>query len=223
VAVLQAWLAQDQERFVARARIDDSRAQGNHYTIDRLVAAANAFDHLPESAVPKPVALIPEVSAAKQACEEIVQALPPCDERQSLLCALGRLGTASLKQKVRYRASYIIAAASGRFPDLDFVCNQAVNCRNHFVHGSDFKYELKAPSSNQSFLTETLVRSWFRQCSSWPVSQWNLPWNSGELAAACRSAYVTCAWQRIHFGVWILGNCGLRHDLVSGRRWLTLW
>jgi hypothetical protein len=156
VAVLQSWLARDQERRIARARIDDTCAQGNHYSVDRLVAAANAFDQLPESAVPKAVALTPAVAAAKQACEEIVGALPPCDERQSLLSALGRLGTASLKQKVRHRASIIIAAASGRFPDLDFVCNQAVNCRNHFVHGSDFDFELEAPSSNQSFLTDTL-------------------------------------------------------------------
>jgi len=156
VAVLQSWLARDQDRSIARARIDDTRAQGNRYSVDRLVAAANAFDHLPESAVPKSVALTPEVAAAKQACEEIVRALQPCDERQSLLSALGRLGTASLKQKVRHRAGLIIGAAGGRFPDLDFVCNQAVNCRNHFVHGSDFTFDLKAPSSNQSFLTDTL-------------------------------------------------------------------
>jgi hypothetical protein len=43
-----------------------------------------------------------------------------------------------------------------RFPDLVFVCDQAVNCRNHFVHGSDFKFELAPPATNQRFLTDTL-------------------------------------------------------------------
>ena len=156
VAVLKSWLAVNGERLVARARIDDTLSQQNHYTVDRLVGAANAFDHLPASAVPRRVDLTPEVAAAKTACEEIVRALPKSDERQSLLNDLGRLGKASLKQKVRYRARYITTAAGDKFPSLDFACDQAVNCRNHFVHGSKFDFELDHPSANQSFLTDTL-------------------------------------------------------------------
>ncbi|HEY5056086.1 MAG TPA: HEPN domain-containing protein [Acidobacteriaceae bacterium] len=70
--------------------------------------------------------------------------------------ALGRLGKASLKQKVRHRAQIITAAAADKFPSLDFVCDRAIECRNYFVHGSSFRFQLEHPSSNQSFLTDTL-------------------------------------------------------------------
>jgi ApeA N-terminal domain 1 len=156
VTVLKAWLAVNRERLVARARIDDALSQQNHYTVDRLVGAANAFDHLPASAVPGRVDLTPEVTAAKTACQKIVRALPKSDERQTLLNDLGRVGKACLKQKVRHRARHITAAAGDKFPSLDFVCDQAVNCRNYFVHGSKFGFELTHPSPNQSFLTDTL-------------------------------------------------------------------
>jgi hypothetical protein len=156
VAVLKSWLAVDRERLVARARIDETLAQQNHYTVDRLAGAANAFDHLPESAVPRRVVLAQEVADALAACQKIVRALPKSDERQSLLNDLGRLGKASLKKKVRHRAAYITSAVGKSFPGLDFACDQAVNCRNHFVHGSEFDLDLEPPSANQSFLTDTL-------------------------------------------------------------------
>ena len=52
VRVLKSWLQADGDRREARVRIDDSSSFVNTYPIDRLVAAANAFDILPDSAVP---------------------------------------------------------------------------------------------------------------------------------------------------------------------------
>jgi hypothetical protein len=111
---------------------------------------------LPESAVPASTTLSEELAAAKKQCKAVFVALPESDERESLLNALGRLGRASLKQKVRYRAKKILSVVGERFPKLDWVCDRAVECRNHFVHGSALKFELERPSTNLGFLTDTL-------------------------------------------------------------------
>jgi hypothetical protein len=121
LAVLKSWLAGDQERRAARVRADDSFTRQTFYPIDRLVGAANAFDLLPESAVPDRVGLTAEVLAAKKQCKAIFRELPNSDERESLLRALGRLGQVTLKQKIRHRAN-IITRATGNdyFQSLDF-------------------------------------------------------------------------------------------------------
>jgi hypothetical protein len=156
VRVIKSWLAANTERLIARERIHESLAHQNHYTVDRLVGAANAFDQLPEAAVPRRVDLTPEVLSAKQQCKKIFRDLPASDEREFLFRALGRLGKASLNQKVRHRAQIITAAVADKFPSLDFVCDRAIECRNYFVHGSSFRFQLEHPSGNQSFLTDTL-------------------------------------------------------------------
>jgi hypothetical protein len=156
-AVLTSWLARDAERCEARVRIDDAWARGNHYSIDRLVGAANAFDLLPESAAPRRVALSPEVKGAAKSCQAKFRELSASDERESLLRAIGRLGRATLKQKVRHRASIIIAATGNQyFSSLDLVCNQAVEARNRYVHGSSVEFDLASPSRVFGFLTDTL-------------------------------------------------------------------
>jgi hypothetical protein len=157
VAVLKSWLAVDAERRFARVRADDSFAHKNVYTVDRLVGAANAFDLLPESAVPQSVALSPELLAAKKQCKAAFRGLPESDERESLLRAIGHLGHAMLKQKVRHRANIITRATGNQyFQSLDYVCNQAVECRNHYVHGSPVKFDLEPPSRHFGFLTDAL-------------------------------------------------------------------
>jgi hypothetical protein len=81
VAVLKSWLAVDKERQVARIRIHQSLAHQNRYSVDRLVGAANAFDLLPEPAVPKTVDLSPEILDAIKVCRPLFRALPRGDER----------------------------------------------------------------------------------------------------------------------------------------------
>ena len=101
--------------------------------------------------------LTEEILSAKKQSKAIFRKLAPSDERESLLRAIGRLGVATLKQKVRHRASIVMKAAGERhLLRLDFVCDCAVEARNHFVHGSDVQFHLGPSSVAFMFLTETL-------------------------------------------------------------------
>jgi ApeA N-terminal domain 1 len=102
--VLAAWLNRDDEWRNARSRFSTAFALQHHFTIDRLVGAANMFDILPASAVSYDVPLTQELAEAKAASRALFKALPQSLERDSILNALGRLGKASLKHKVRARA-----------------------------------------------------------------------------------------------------------------------
>lgn len=157
VAVLGSWTKADSERRSARVRLNDSFIRQSFYPIDRLVGAANAFDLLPKSAVPDEVQLTAAVGDAKERCRTIFRSLPRSDERQTILGALGRLGQATLKQKIRHRAKIITRATGDQyFQSLDFACDRAVDCRNFYVHGAPVKFDLESPSPHFSFLTDTL-------------------------------------------------------------------
>ncbi len=126
------------------------------YGINRIVGAANMFDLLPESSTPKkkePDALL---KAAVVQCREIFATLPDSFAKQSVLSALGRVGTASLRDKVRHRADKIIAVVSGNFSDLYLPCNHAVLARNHYVHGSPASFDYQEHFTEFAFITDTL-------------------------------------------------------------------
>ena len=170
--VLTAWLARDTERRDARLRADAAYTLANFYSPDRLVGAANAFDLLSDEAVPRKTELPPAVAEAKCQCQAIVRKLDASEARSSLLNAIGRLGQATLKQKVRHRANFVTTAAGpGYFADLPLVCDRAVECRNHFVHCSPVKFDVTSGAILQ-FLTDTLE---FVFCASEYVELgWNL-------------------------------------------------
>jgi hypothetical protein len=127
------------------------------YSIDRLISAANMFDILPSSAVPSTVCLSDEVKKAKAACRKIFKALPKTmPERESVLDALGRVGKANLKQKIRHRARLICEVIGDRFPDLSWVTDEAVNCRDRYVHGGKSSFNYNEHFSSVVFLTKTL-------------------------------------------------------------------
>ena len=126
------------------------------YGINRIVGAANMFDLLPESHAPKkkkPDA--PLVEAVKHS-REIFKALPDSFAKQSVLSALGRVGTASLRDKVFYRADKIISTVGNKLPDLHMPCNHAVLARNHYVHGSQASFDYQAHFAEFAFITDTL-------------------------------------------------------------------
>ncbi|WP_457811888.1 HEPN domain-containing protein [Sinorhizobium meliloti] len=126
------------------------------YGINRIVGAANMFDLLPESHAPKkkePDALL---KAAVEQCRKIFVALPDSFAKQSVLSALGRVGTASLRDKVRHRADKVMATAGDKFPDLYLPCNHAVLARNHYVHGSPASFDYQEHFTEFAFLTDTL-------------------------------------------------------------------
>jgi len=154
--VICGWLAKDKERQDARQRFNTSFAHQQTYSVERLIGAANMFDILPDSASPKDINLTTELLEAKRLCQEKFKALSTSYERNSVLSALGRLGTASLKYKIRHRAEKVIDAIGERFPDLVLVLDEAVNCRNHYVHGSVSKIDYSQNFDMTIFFTDTL-------------------------------------------------------------------
>jgi hypothetical protein len=114
------------------------------------------FDLLPKSAVPQDVDLPEALRAAQKASRQLFLDLPESYERDSVLNALGRIGKASLKRKIRYRAEALVKALDRRLPDLFSVLDAAVDCRNHYVHGSPSRIDYRNNFDLVIFFTDTL-------------------------------------------------------------------
>lgn len=114
------------------------------------------FDILPDSAVPRDVQLNDELETAKVECRKIFKNLPQSIERNSVLNELGRLGKSKLKHKIRHRGQFLIDATGEMFPDFFMVTDEAVNCRNHYVHGSKSNFDYSNNFDAVIFLTNTL-------------------------------------------------------------------
>lgn len=82
--------------------------------------------------------------------------LPQSAERDGVLGALGRIGRSSLKHKVRHRAGKIIEVAGEWFPELTTITDEAVNCRNFYVHGSEPCFDYESNAAAISFFIDTL-------------------------------------------------------------------
>jgi hypothetical protein len=155
--VLANWLAREDSWRDARIRFFGLFAQQRRYELDRLIAAANMYDILPSSAGPPDIQLSDELQAAKQTGRKTFRALPQSPERDSVLGALGRIGKASLKQKVRHRAKPIVDAVGERFPELLMVTDEAVTCRNYYVHGGECRsFEYNRNFNAVVFFADTL-------------------------------------------------------------------
>lgn len=158
--VLARWLARHMEWRDARGRFSESFSHQNTYDIDRLISSANMFDILPSAAVPNDVQLSDALKSAKDQCVKIFKELPQSPERDSVLNSLGRLGKSALKHKIRHRGQLITKMTGGRLIDLDTVIDQAVNCRNHYVHGSSVdkppKFDYSENFGMLVFFTATL-------------------------------------------------------------------
>jgi hypothetical protein len=114
------------------------------------------FDILPDSAVPPVVEVSDELKAAKECSQQMFRALPRTPERDSVLNALGRIGKSALKQKIRHRADSVVKATGSRLGEINTVTDEAVNCRNHYVHGSDPSFDYNAHSDMVEFFTDAL-------------------------------------------------------------------
>ncbi|MYN12775.1 hypothetical protein GSY71_06405 [Pusillimonas sp. TS35] len=149
---LSSWWQESSAQKVARSRFHSCRERGNHFDVDRLIAAANMFDLRVSNGT---AAIAPELA---RVCKESVTALkelPNTDDRNEAIRALKRVGQLSLRKKILIRADVV----KSRFilADLDEVVQIAVQCRNHFVHGGggrSFDYSVIEPYT--VFLTETL-------------------------------------------------------------------
>ncbi len=152
--VLACWLGRQEVWHDARLRFSNSFQQ--KYGIDRLIGSANMFDILPDSAVPPDVQLSEELECATNNCRLIFKNLPESIERNSVLNALGRVGKSALRHKIRHRAQLLINTVGERFPDLFKVTDAAVDCRNHYVHGSKPLFDYSKDFNAIIFFTNTL-------------------------------------------------------------------
>ena len=95
--------------------------------------------------------------------------------------AFGWIGGVTLKKKIRHRAKVLIDRIGDKLPDLLRATDEAVNCRNLFVHGTppssgiDYSKETKI----LFFLTDTLEFVFAASDlieSGWDIEEW---WKDG--------------------------------------------
>jgi len=137
-------------------RFFNSFAEQRQYDIDRLIASANMFDILPSSAVPTDVSLTDDFKAAIDSSRKSFKALPVSLERDGVLGALGRAAKSSLKHKIRHRAQFVTSVLGTCFDELTLATDEAVNCRNHYVHGSDPSFDYERNFNTVAFFMATL-------------------------------------------------------------------
>jgi len=152
--LLISYLRSDKERHDARVRLHNSLMRSESYTIDRLVGAANMFDILPDEIYPNCVELSPEMVEAKEKARKLFKSLPDSVERSSILGALGRIGKLSLKRKIESRV--VTTNLDKCLPGLVEVLREAVNCRNHYVHGVQGKIDYSENTDLFRFFTDAL-------------------------------------------------------------------
>lgn len=155
-AVQARWLERHDKWRNARARYATASAHQNRYDTDRLVGAANMFDIMPAAAFPATVTLSLDLEAARDEARAAFKALPSTPERDSVLNALGRIGKPALKRKIRSRVELITSLVGKRFPELELVTDQAVDCRNFYVHGTPGKFDYGTHPDQATFFTDTL-------------------------------------------------------------------
>lgn len=154
--VLSSWLARQENWQDSRSRFIQSFRHKNSYSIDRLIGAANMFDILPECAVGETSAPSEEVKCVADECKALFKNIGPCSEKDSILNALGRIGKHNLKTKVKNRAKLITAIIEDRLPELELIIDEAINCRNFYVHGTEGKLTPEIRNHFSTFFTDTL-------------------------------------------------------------------
>lgn len=154
--VLRDWIKREPGWRQARVRYADCLAKGDRYGTNRLIAAANMFDILPENALPPIGQVEPRLQAAKDAAKAIFRNLPESSDRNSVLDAIGRAGKPSLPKRVAHRTAIVEAQLGHKLPNLQLVAKTAVRLRNYFVHGSSDGLNIDALEPLLSFLTDVL-------------------------------------------------------------------
>lgn len=189
--VFYNWMHRHESWLSARLRIINSQKNGWQYDGNRLVAAANAFDILPDSTYPETGELSAATREARQQCKTIIRSLESGPERDQALNTLAFWGGKSLKLKVLSRSGVVHSSFGEYFKDLDSLLVIAISARNYFVHGTNnFGYEYY--ECLMSFLTDALefvfVASDLIECG-WDAKRWadKCPGFSHPLAAFYRS------------------------------------
>lgn len=192
--ILTCWLSRHDEWQNARVRYSNAISYQNKYEIDRLVGAANMFDILPPSAYQELNDLPCDIAQARDQARAIFKSLPCTPERDSILGALGRIGKASLKRKVRSRVKLISDIVVNRFPELELVTDQSIDCRNYYVHGSHSKLDYGVNFEQVHFFIDTLEFVFAASDlieSGWEINEWaENSSGSGHSFGEYRSTYL---------------------------------
>lgn len=172
--VFHQWRQKHQEWLPSRLRIINSQKVGRDYDENRLVAAANAFDILPESTYPEAGELSKPASEAREKCKAIMRALDSGEERTQIMNTLTFWSGKNLTLKVLSRSRMVHEVLGASLPDIDEVLKVAIKARNYFVHGTD-KFGWKHYSELLSFFTDALefvfVASDLIECG-WDAKSW---------------------------------------------------
>ena len=180
-SVLANWLSRHDEWRHARSRYDRCAWNEREYHEDRMIGAANMFDLIPDDAV-GPKGVIPEKSARAIAeCKRILKSArtdrcdndDPCNEA---LRWIGMIKHKSLRQKICFRAEIVLRRVGCFFPDLEIVIDEAVKCRNIYVHGISDRRSVDYPDPGvMVFLINTLEFVFVASDlvdAGWDVSEW---------------------------------------------------
>ena len=154
--LMSAWLDRDETWRTARRRFSDIWGKQRSYDPDRIVAAANMFDLLPQAIFPEEEEeLSGDLIDTIQKSRGLFRQLSPSPERDGILTYLGQMKKLSLKQKIRHRSQMIKTVISS-LQQIDCITDKAVELRHFYVHGDkpDGSREKLIPFT--SFLTDTL-------------------------------------------------------------------
>ena len=172
--VLKSWLDRDVGWHTARIRLaHDWGKRCYHY--NRIIAAANVFDLVPNEVYGNKPSLASSLSAALDASRQIFCGLPPSDERNDILGYLGRVGGWRLRRKIAFRAKNIRDSIGQLLPEFETVMYEAVNLRNHYVHGSPSRIRSDQRLPLLHFLTNSLEFIFFASDfidAGWNIADW---------------------------------------------------
>src|SRR5471030_1268143 len=189
--VFYNWIQRHDSWLPARLRIINWQKNGRQYDENRLVAAANAFDILPDTTYPETGELSAATLEARRQCKAIIRALESGPEKEQASNTLSFWGGKSLKLKVLSRSRIIHNSFGDYFAELDSILIIAISARNYFVHGTN-KFGYEHYDDLISLLTDALefvfVASDLIECG-WDAKRWaaKRPGFSHPLAAFYRS------------------------------------
>jgi len=173
--ILLGWFLTKEKMAFSRNQFFSSFSMRGRIDINRLVVSVNMFDTLPSelfqigSELPDDFVRI---------CDEFRDRLkdqPNIPERDSILSTIGQIKKPRLKRKIRMRCQIVQDAVSSKFDDLSVVTDEAVNCRNFFVHGGKSKINYEGNPNLIAFFIEIMeffyIASQFVEFG-WDVNKW---------------------------------------------------
>ncbi|WP_419952177.1 hypothetical protein [Methylobacterium sp.] len=180
-SVLSSWLFTSEERGPPRRRFSEGAREGNNYTINRLISAANSFDLLPKLDFVKPESLPEKVQSLYNEIESKIRLFKAenidlGEYVQRLLNNLGHSRSLNLRAKILQKWDSTPPFLKEKLPRMPEAIVFSVNCRNFFVHGAEFKLSRTDAHEFVPFFTDTLEFVFsvteLTYCG-WDIGRWN--------------------------------------------------